>query len=118
MINTINLDWLPSRGIFARPRFRTTVATMVNGHLVPAGFVTDGASIPRPVMAYLSAFGPYFPAALLHDYLLTQEEVTRKMAAVKFKKALKALNMPWWLYNTFYTLVRLNDHWHGLRRIF
>jgi hypothetical protein len=36
---------------------------------VPAGFVTDLASIPRPVWALLPPDGPWAKAAVVHDFL-------------------------------------------------
>lgn len=41
--------------------------------VVPAGYVTDFASVPRPVWSYLSPEDPVilFPS-LVHDYLYTQ----------------------------------------------
>lgn len=36
---------------------------------VPAGFVTDGASVPPPLWALLPPDGPYFGAAIVHDFL-------------------------------------------------
>ncbi len=36
---------------------------------VPAGFVTDGASIPRIMQGVLPPFGKWSRAAILHDYL-------------------------------------------------
>ncbi len=37
---------------------------------VPAGFVTDGASIPPPLRGLLPPWGRYSRAAIVHDYLL------------------------------------------------
>lgn len=36
---------------------------------VPAGFVTDFASVPRPVVWLIPTYGVYTPAAILHDHL-------------------------------------------------
>ena len=36
--------------------------------IVPRGFVTDGASIPRPLWGLLSPFGVLLEGALLHDF--------------------------------------------------
>lgn len=35
---------------------------------VPAGFVTDGASVPRPLWWLLPTWGRYSRAAVVHDY--------------------------------------------------
>lgn len=49
----------------SRCRFFSSLGTIY----VPSGFVTDGASIPRIFWNILSPFGPYFKAAVVHDYL-------------------------------------------------
>jgi hypothetical protein len=36
---------------------------------VPAGFVTDLASIPRPVWSFLPPDGPWVKGAIIHDFL-------------------------------------------------
>ena len=36
---------------------------------VPAGFLTDFASIPRPFWSVLPPYGPWRRAAIVHDYL-------------------------------------------------
>lgn len=43
--------------------------------VVPAGFVSDGASVPRPLWVLYPPFGEaYEPAAWLHDYLYANAE--------------------------------------------
>lgn len=37
--------------------------------VVPAGFVTDGASVPRPLWSVLPTWGRYSRAAVIHDFL-------------------------------------------------
>lgn len=39
---------------------------------VPAGFVTDFASVPRVFVWLLPRYGDYTWAAILHDYLVTR----------------------------------------------
>lgn len=39
--------------------------------IVPPDYVTDGASIPRLLWAFLPAWGKYSRAAVVHDYLCT-----------------------------------------------
>lgn len=36
---------------------------------VPKGFITDGASVPRPLWDIVPAWGRYSRAAVLHDFL-------------------------------------------------
>lgn len=40
---------------------------------VPAGYVTDFASVPAAFVWIVNKTGPYTLAAILHDYLLTEE---------------------------------------------
>lgn len=47
---------------------------------VPAGFVTDLASVPRALWALLPPHGRYTAAAVLHDWLYAEKPVTRKDA--------------------------------------
>ena len=48
---------------------------------IPAGFLWDGASIPRILWPLLgSAFGLYGYAAMVHDYLYASRMVPRKIA--------------------------------------
>lgn len=39
---------------------------------VPKGFKTDGASVPRVFWGLFDPFGPWFPAALVHDFLYSR----------------------------------------------
>jgi hypothetical protein len=49
--------------------------------IVPAGFVTDWASIPRPLWTFgLAPFGQYTRAAIIHDYLYWSHKCTRDQA--------------------------------------
>ena len=61
------------------------------GFTVPKGFVTDGATIPKIFWGMLPPVHRYFPAAIIHDYLLTQG--SRAAADREFKIILKKLNI-------------------------
>jgi hypothetical protein len=47
---------------------------------VPPGFVTDFASIPRPLWSLLPTWGQYGPPAVVHDYLYWDQRCTREQA--------------------------------------
>ena len=47
---------------------------------IPKGFVTDLASIPRPLWSALPRDGKYMSAAILHDYLYWDQRCTRDEA--------------------------------------
>lgn len=42
---------------------------------VPTGFITDLASVPRAFWNLYPPFGSYAPAAIIHDYLYTCQEI-------------------------------------------
>ena len=48
--------------------------------IVPRGFVTDYASIPRPLRILLPNRGDYGNAAVIHDYLYWRQDCTRGQA--------------------------------------
>jgi hypothetical protein len=47
---------------------------------VPAGFVSDFASIPRPFWSVLPTWGKYGSPAVVHDYLYWDQRCTREQA--------------------------------------
>lgn len=68
---------------------------------VPKGFVTDLASVPRPLWWLLAPHGqPQVLAAVLHDYLYRTPEArpfgthTKRGADKVFRDAMKALKVP------------------------
>lgn len=67
---------------------------------VPAGFITDFASVPRLPIAYLLTGGAANAAAVIHDWLYTTREVDRATADAVFREAVIASGeKPWraWL---------------------
>lgn len=73
---------------------------------VPAGFVTDFASIPRiPLVWWLmSDYG--HPAAVVHDYLCELKQYPRKFGDEVFHAALLACKVPPWRARLMYGAVR------------
>lgn len=61
----------------------------VNELVIPRGFVSDGASVPRMFWSIFPPVRDYFNEAVYHDYLLKQG-TPWKIAANKFKQALTA----------------------------
>lgn len=76
------------------------------GHVVvPAGFETDLASVPR--VAYYGLFGNVaHKAAVVHDWLI-QECATRLAADQEFLAAMRASGVPAWRRWPMYAAVRL-----------
>jgi hypothetical protein len=90
--------------------------------VVPKGFVTDYASIPRIFWSWIPAWGRYGPAAILHDYLYSGERkrkvidirnpnnfitVNRYIADLYFYVAMRQLEVFWLKRNLMYGAVRL-----------
>lgn len=57
---------------------------------VSAGFITDGASVPRVFWNLFSPTGSYLGAAVIHDFLYATKPVSRKEADAIFLEAMKA----------------------------
>ncbi len=76
---------------------------------VPKGFITDFASVPRPLWNVLPPTGPYGPAAVIHDYLYRTAAVSRMDADFTFREAMERLGVPWRVRQTMYYGVR----WFG-----
>ena len=73
---------------------------------VPAGFVTDFASVPRAPVAYFLAGNRGNRAAVVHDYLIVSNEVPRATADEVFLEALLATNVDEWRARTMYLAVQ------------
>lgn len=74
---------------------------------VPAGFVTDFASVPRLPLVYLATGNTAQEAAVIHDYLYQAHSVSRKHADQVFKEAMKASKVSWWRRSLMYFGVRV-----------
>jgi hypothetical protein len=76
---------------------------------VPAGFVTDGASIPRVFWNIFDPYGPYLKAAVVHDYLYSplNDDYYRGEADCIFKEAMYNMGIGWPTRETIYRAVRL-----------
>jgi hypothetical protein len=63
---------------------------------VPGGFLTDFASVPRVPIAHLLTANCGHEAAVIHDWLYTSHEVSRRDADAVFEEALLAGGEPRW----------------------
>lgn len=69
--------------------------------VIPNGFRSDGASVPRVLWSFLPTIGRYLAAAFLHDYLYTllrtrtphPQVTTRRQADHEFYVAMKVLGV-------------------------
>jgi hypothetical protein len=66
--------------------------------VIPAGFLTDFASVPRLVVWLIPRFGRYTMAAVLHDWLVTTGlatgVVSSRDADGLFRRVLRELDVP------------------------
>jgi hypothetical protein len=77
---------------------------------VPAGFITDGASIPQVFWSILSPFGGYFSAAVVHDFLYSpfnDTRFTRQQADLIFKEAMFNIGVSWYQREIIFRAVRV-----------
>lgn len=64
-----------------------------NDIIVPAGFVTDLASIPRVFQSLIPKVGRHSLAAIVHDYLCRLDGFDRPLADKIFLEAMKLLGV-------------------------
>lgn len=83
---------------------------------VPAGYLTDGASVPRPFWSIVPPWGPYGQAAVVHDFLVDQlfyfvkgerVTITRHHADRIFLEAMKVAGVSWLLRHVMYRSVSI-----------
>ncbi len=74
---------------------------------VPAGFVSDFASVPRFFWRVLPPWGRYSPAAVIHDHLYSTGKVSRADADRAFLTLMQRLGVPAWKRTVMYWAVRL-----------
>ena len=75
--------------------------------LVPRGFITDLASIPRVFWRVIPPTGPYGPATVIHDFLYSNQPCSRKTADRLFLEGMKVLKVAWWKRRVMYRAVRV-----------
>jgi len=85
---------------------------------VPIGFMTDFASIPRPLWVILPRWGKYGNAAVIHDYCYWEQSRSRLESDRIFREAMEVLEVPGWKSCAMYYSVRLGGclAWSGNRR--
>ena len=79
---------------------------------IPAGFITDFASIPRPLWSVIGhPAGRYAQAAVLHDWLYRCGQVSRSRADAIFREAMEVLGVPTWQRWAMWAAVRIGGRW-------
>lgn len=90
--------------------YQTDVFSVNSPIKIPAGFVTDFASVPKVLWNVMPPTGQYGKAAVVHDYLYrTPHKATKAEADSVFLEAMTALGVGWWTRQTMYRGVQ----WFG-----
>lgn len=81
--------------------------------VVPAGFVTDFASVPRIPVAFLLCGDVGHKAAVVHDFLYTARNCDRKAADDVLAEAMAVCGVPAWRRGLMWAGVRIGggSHW-------
>lgn len=107
------LKHLPAERWWKRPRWQVAQMFDLLGHRVYAGFITDGASIPRLFWFLFSPIGNHMKAAVLHDSMLQSKDLSysERTAIDKtfYQAMLKSGVMKWRAY-TMWKAVRVWYH--------
>ncbi|QCD52795.1 DUF1353 domain-containing protein [Campylobacter sp. RM16192] len=85
--------------------------------VIPAGFIFDGASVPKLFTNIFPKSGArYDRAACLHDWLYATQTTSRKEADDLFLQAMKADGVNWITRKTIYRAVRMFG-WSAWRKV-
>lgn len=99
--------------------YETTEETSVHGaiddFIVPVGFVTDFASVPRIFQSLIPAHGLAMPASILHDFMyssnhfkdLLGDSAARYYADDLFRRNLLDMGIKKWQVFLMFTAVRI-----------
>jgi len=117
-LNPLHLELMPDgRNARLFKNFRVKISDRQTV-VVPKGFVTDFASVPRLFWRIVPPWGVYSPAAVVHDYLYHNGALSRKESDRIFLKLMKRLDVPLWKRTVMYLAVRLFgwSAWSNCRR--
>ena len=92
-----------------RKEFTYEVGSLGSGDkiIVPAGFVTDFASVPRLFWSILPRIGKHASASIIHDYLYFSHERTKKEADDIFYEGMIVLGVGKWKASIMKDAVRI-----------
>lgn len=103
----ISVDLLLIKGISLRLNESLACRVPNDEVTVPAGFITDLASVPRFFWRIIPPWdGQYAEAAIVHDYLWRRKEYTR--ANRFFKIIMQRYGVPAWKRYAMHTAVVVN----------
>ena len=78
---------------------------------IPAGFVSDGASVPPPVSLIYPPFGEYLADAIAHDWRYWLQMTGRKVADRLFYEAMLENDVPPLRARLIYAGARIGGWW-------
>lgn len=86
--------------------------------IVPSGFRTDGASVPRPLWPFFPHDGKSFASAIIHDFDYRYSEGTRKAVDICFLDNMTMCGLAWLHRHLIYRGVRIGgwNTWNKYRR--
>jgi hypothetical protein len=84
-------------------RYETKTSLFV----VPRGFVTNYATVPRLLWSIFPPMGRYSNAAVIHDWLYKEKIGSRFMADCVFRDAMWELKVSWWKRVLMFYAVRV-----------
>ncbi len=94
---------------YAKGLVKLTEYYMYSTHKVPAGYISDGSSIPR--IFWVSIGSPFLPefraASIIHDFLYSEGTGDRKEADKMYRDILKDNGVVWWRRNIQYIILRM-----------
>lgn len=102
-------------------RYRLVEPIELFGYTVPAGFVTDGASIPKIFWSFIGSpfTGKYVEVAILHDYLYSgAEDISFKEANRIFYEGMRRVGVNRFKAYLMYIAVKLfgKKHFKGAKK--
>lgn len=91
--------------LLAQLRYQSDVAKGII--VVPKGFATDFASVPRLPFTYMLAGDTAHAPSVVHDFLYRNHVGTRRIADAVFLEAMKVAGEPRWRRWLMWSAVRL-----------
>lgn len=82
------------------------MSQLIGPIIVPQGFETDFASVPRGLWNLFPPDGSYTAAAVVHDFLYRKTRYNRARCDSVFLEAMKSLGTNWFARYTIYSAVR------------
>lgn len=86
--------------------------------VVPNGFITDFASIPWGIRAFVHVFEEHMRGAVIHDWLYYNGTVTRKQADQTFYHVMRSTGVSWHRARAMFSGVRVGGWaaWNNHRK--